>query len=70
MIDGVIGLVDMLLCVLFDVLWLDVGGVVLKVEWFVLVMLIEELVGEFWLFVDECGLWLVVYGGGYVVVMD
>lgn len=69
-IDGAIGSADTMLRALLDVSRLDAGGVVPKVERFVLGELIDELVAEFRPLAAERGLVLASHAGRHAVATD
>ncbi len=69
-IDGAIGSADILLRALLDVSRLDAGGVVPKIERFVIGDLIEELAAEFRPLAGERGLALHAHPGVQVVATD
>ncbi|WP_416366208.1 ATP-binding protein [Sphingomonas aerolata] len=69
-IDGAIGSADTLLRALLDVSRLDAGGVVPKIEQFVLGDLIEELAAEFRPLAGERALILASHPGTHIVATD
>ncbi|MBD8638498.1 hybrid sensor histidine kinase/response regulator [Sphingomonas sp. CFBP 13733] len=69
-IDGAIGSADTLLRALLDVSRLDAGGVVPKIEQFVLGDLIEELAAEFRPLAGERALNLASHPGAHIVATD